>query len=56
MVLIFCSGKFEISVGGKVVHTYNDEGSFGELALLYNTPRNATIEAKSAGIVWALVS
>lgn len=36
------------------VHTFKDEGSFGELALMYNCPRNATIIAKSQGTIWAL--
>ena len=56
MWLLNYSGTFDILVGDKLVHTYNNEGSFGELALLYNTPRNATIKAKSAGVLWALVS
>lgn len=38
----------------KKVHTFVDSGSFGELALMYNCPRNATIVAQSAGILWAL--
>jgi cAMP-dependent protein kinase regulator len=38
----------------KKVFTYKSSGSFGELALLYNCPRNATIIAKTEGIVWAL--
>ena len=29
-------------------------GSFGELALLYNCPRAATVTADSAGVVWTL--
>lgn len=38
----------------KKVHTFVDSGSFGELALMYNCPRNATITAQSEGILWAL--
>lgn len=38
----------------KKVHTFLDSGSFGELALMYNCPRNATIIAQSPGILWAL--
>lgn len=34
--------------------TYNDKGSFGELALLYNMPRAATVQAESAGALWAM--
>jgi cAMP-dependent protein kinase regulator len=35
---------------------YNNSGSFGELALMYNQPRAATIVARTAGKLWALVS
>lgn len=33
------SGKYKALVGDKHIHTYNNSGSFGELALLYNMPR-----------------
>lgn len=36
------------------MHTYDNRGSFGELALLYNMPRAATIKAVSEGQLWAL--
>ncbi|EDV25345.1 cAMP-dependent protein kinase type II regulatory subunit [Trichoplax sp. H2] len=38
----------------KTVATYTDSGSFGELALMYNTPRAATITARTEGVLWAL--
>lgn len=38
----------------RVVGSYNNRGSFGELALMYNTPRAATIIATSAGALWCL--
>ncbi|XP_075217108.1 cAMP-dependent protein kinase type II regulatory subunit isoform X1 [Lycorma delicatula] len=38
----------------KMIHTYQDKGSFGELALLYNMPRAATIQATSEGALWAM--
>uniref|UniRef100_A0A0B7A0H0 cAMP-dependent protein kinase type II regulatory subunit n=1 Tax=Arion vulgaris TaxID=1028688 RepID=A0A0B7A0H0_9EUPU len=51
-------GKFEIFVEfdkkRKLVGAYNDEGFFGELALMYNMPRAATIIATTDGVVWAL--
>lgn len=36
------------------IHTYENRGSFGELALLYNMPRAATIKAISDGSLWAM--
>lgn len=54
------SGTFNIfvKVDGmeKMVGCYDNRGSFGELALMYNTPRAATIIATSPGALWCLVS
>ncbi|XP_056634662.1 cAMP-dependent protein kinase type II regulatory subunit isoform X1 [Diorhabda sublineata] len=36
------------------IHTYEDSGSFGELALLYNMPRAATVKAVTPGSLWAM--
>ncbi|XP_053172626.1 protein kinase, cAMP-dependent, regulatory, type II, alpha, B isoform X4 [Scomber japonicus] len=36
------------------VGKYDNKGSFGELALMYNTPRAATIIATQEGSLWAL--
>ncbi|KAL0978065.1 hypothetical protein UPYG_G00165480 [Umbra pygmaea] len=38
----------------KCVGSYDNKGSFGELALMYNTPRSATIVATQQGALWAL--
>lgn len=53
------SGKMECfkQLGGadpKLVKTYGPGDAFGELALLYNAPRAATIKAASACVVWVL--
>ncbi|KAI7860356.1 cyclic nucleotide-binding-like protein [Circinella umbellata] len=54
------SGTFDcfIQQGGsgekKKVMSYVNGGSFGELALMYNAPRAATITATSDGVLWAL--
>jgi len=50
------SGSYDIYVGGKRLGSYNDTGFFGELALMYNQPRAATIIAASPGMLWAMVS
>ncbi|XP_059926254.1 protein kinase, cAMP-dependent, regulatory, type II, alpha, B [Gadus macrocephalus] len=51
-------GVFDIYVqkdGGSVcVGKYDGKGSFGELALMYNTPRAATIIASQDGALWGL--
>ncbi|XP_026126607.1 protein kinase, cAMP-dependent, regulatory, type II, alpha A [Carassius auratus] len=39
---------------GCCVGQYDNKGSFGELALMYNTPRAATIIAKEEGALWGL--
>ena len=53
--MFFCSGIYVILVGGKKVGAYTNTGSFGELALMYNMPRAATIIATTPGTLWAMV-
>jgi len=50
------SGTYDILIGepGNKVGQYNDSGFFGELALMYNMPRAATIKAVSNGTLWSL--
>uniref|UniRef100_U5EXY6 cAMP-dependent protein kinase type II regulatory subunit n=1 Tax=Corethrella appendiculata TaxID=1370023 RepID=U5EXY6_9DIPT len=50
------SGVYKAYVGEdqKHIHTYDNSGSFGELALLYNMPRAATIQAETDGQLWAM--
>lgn len=38
----------------KKVFQYEDKGSFGELALMYNAPRAATIVSTTPGSLWAM--
>lgn len=52
-------GSFECYIsqnGAPATHvaSYGPGGSFGELALMYNSPRAATITATSPGVLWAL--
>lgn len=37
-----------------MVGKYENSGSFGELALMYNLPRAATIQAVTEGSLWAM--
>ncbi|KAL8610218.1 hypothetical protein ACOMHN_038913 [Nucella lapillus] len=52
------SGTYDIYVDidgqPKLVGNYDNSGFFGELALMYNMPRAATIIASSPGTIWAL--
>jgi len=52
------SGKYDIFklIDGENKHVgqYDNKGSFGELALLYNAPRAATITANDGGSLWAM--
>ncbi|KAL3865833.1 hypothetical protein ACJMK2_043183 [Sinanodonta woodiana] len=38
----------------KRVHRFDNKGSFGELALLYNMPRSASVVAVTEGSLWAM--
>lgn len=38
------TGTYSAHKEGEHIFTYNDKGSFGELALMYNCPRAATIK------------
>ena len=48
------SGIYDIYVNKAKVGQYENQGSFGELALMYNMPRAATIIATTPGKLWAL--
>ncbi len=41
-------------MSNSLVGTITDSGSFGELALIYGTPRAATIKAKTQTKLWAI--
>lgn len=50
------SGLFQVSINDKKVVEIGPGGSFGELALMYNTKRAATITALSDGVLWYILS
>lgn len=49
-----CYKKFPGDQEPRWLKTYQPGESFGELALLYNAPRAASIKAKTDSILWAL--
>jgi len=49
-----CFKQLSNSPQPKLVKTYGPGDAFGELALLYNSPRAATIKAISACVLWVL--
>ncbi|KAI2810729.1 hypothetical protein RDWZM_002364 [Blomia tropicalis] len=56
---VISDGSFSIVVTNddgseKEVGKYNGVGSFGELALMYNMPRAATVRATTKGALWAM--
>ncbi|XP_028517044.1 cAMP-dependent protein kinase type I-alpha regulatory subunit isoform X2 [Exaiptasia diaphana] len=51
---IIDSGEVEVLVNNACVNTISEGGSFGELALIYGTPRAATIKAKTDVKLWAI--
>ncbi|KAF1332340.1 Agc protein kinase, partial [Globisporangium splendens] len=48
------SGSCDIIVDNELVGKYNNGDAFGELALLYNCPRAATIRAMTGCILWTV--
>ena len=54
------SGKYKVFMQGqgeaapRAVGGYDSSGSFGELALMYNMPRAATVQAETDGSLWAM--
>jgi len=43
---VSAEGEFEVYVDNKKVNSFGPGRAFGELAILYNTKRNATIRGK----------
>ncbi|GMH36003.1 hypothetical protein BSKO_03871 [Bryopsis sp. KO-2023] len=48
------NGTYEAFKENNKIFSYDNKGAFGELALMYNCPRAATIKASSDGILWAV--
>lgn len=48
------SGVFDATVDGEQVRTMQQGDHFGEIALLFNAPRTATVQCVRAGSLWRL--
>nr|XP_023020015.1 cGMP-dependent protein kinase, isozyme 1-like [Leptinotarsa decemlineata] len=53
---VSAKGKYQTIIKGKVVNEFDNVRVFGELAILYNAKRLATIRAVTSGMVWVLDS
>lgn len=47
-------GSYEVLVQGKVTNRFEHSKVFGEIAILYNAKRNATVRATKPGKVWVI--
>lgn len=48
------SGSFDVLVDDRTIASLGEGDHFGEIALLHDVPRTATVRATSDGVVWAL--
>ncbi|KAL7668554.1 hypothetical protein ACOME3_009260 [Neoechinorhynchus agilis] len=51
---IIDDGKFQVFANDETVHEFINTGCFGELALIFDTPRNATVKAVTDGMLWMI--
>jgi cAMP-dependent protein kinase regulator len=51
---VIASGEFDVFVNDKKVAVRGKGTMFGELALMYNSPRAATVRANQDSVVWMI--
>jgi cGMP-dependent protein kinase len=54
LFFVVCSGKLEVSVNNKRVNVLGPGDSFGELALLHDSPRSASVRTLEKVTMWGL--
>lgn len=53
-MFLIASGVFDAAVDGQHVRTLHDGNHFGEIGLLFDVPRTATVRCVQAGTLWRL--
>ena len=53
-LFIIESGELDVSINGDFIRTMSSGNMIGELALLYDAPRSATIKCKNLCVLWSL--
>lgn len=48
------SGSLEVTINGTVIREMSKGSMLGELALLYDAPRSATVQCKTSCVLWSL--
>lgn len=53
---IVLEGELKVEINGVEIKTYEDQGSFGDMALMYNAPRSASVKFETRSKMLALSS
>lgn len=54
-VYVIESGSLDISINGNVIRQLQSGNIFGELALIFNAPRGASVDTVTESVIWTLM-
>ena len=54
-VYVIESGSLDISINGNVIRQLQSGNIFGELALIFNAPRGASVDTVTESVIWILM-